>query len=210
MPSFIPTAGGRPRDPALGDRILRAVQDVLIERGFERLTLEEVALRARSSKASIHRRWPTKEGLMLAAVVGLYRPPPVPDTGDLRQDLVSCARAFLPPDDRAPLVLARLIAASIGNDELQRAAFEAVARPYQQMFERVLERAVDRGTARPDADVPMLARVFPALAFQQVAALGEVIDESLIERIVDGVLLPSLGRGDLRPAISHESTPRSL
>lgn len=73
------------------------------------------------------------------------------------------------------------------------ASQQALGAPYGGLFERVLSRAVDRGTVRADVDVPTLAQVFPAIAYLQVAAQGRLVDEHDVARVVDGVLLRALG-----------------
>ena len=56
----------------------------------------------------------------------------------------------------------------------------------------MLSRAVARGLTRPDADVTSLAEVFPAIAYQRVAAQGLRLVDGDVVRIIDGVLLPAL------------------
>ena len=65
--------------------------------------------------------------------------------------------------------------------------------PYSGLFESVLARAVERGSVPASADVATLAEVFPAIAYQRVAARGLLLTESDVVRVVDGVLLPALG-----------------
>lgn len=72
-----------------------ATQELLIEEGFARLTMDAVARRCGGSEATIYRRWPSKTALVAAAAAA-YIAPEVPDTEDLREDL-------LPPGSRDPL-----------------------------------------------------------------------------------------------------------
>ena len=65
-----------------------------------------------------------------------------------------------------------------------------VARP--PGFERVLSRAVERGEIPHDVDVETLAEIFPAVAYQRVAARGLLVVERDVVRVVDNVLLPAL------------------
>lgn len=57
----------------------------------------------------------------------------------------------------------------------------------------MLSRAVDRGSVPEGADVETLAEVFPAIAYQRVAARGLLLIEEDVVRVIDGVLLPALG-----------------
>lgn len=185
---------GRPLDATLDRQLLRATQDLLIEEGFERLTMDAVAKRCGASKATIYRRWPGKTALVVAAAAALFRAPEVPDTGDLREDLLACGRAYLQREGRAAQVLASVLSASRYDPALRDASRQALGAPYEGLFERVLSRAVDRGVVRRDLDVQTLAQVFPAIAYQQVAAQGRLVGEDDVLRVVDGVLLPALGK----------------
>ena len=79
---------GRPRDPQADEAITSAIVDVLAEQGFSGFTVEEVAARAGVGKATIYRRWSTKEELVLAAAERVMVHVEPPDTGSLRDDLV--------------------------------------------------------------------------------------------------------------------------
>jgi AcrR family transcriptional regulator len=81
----------RRRGPELESALLAATWDELIETGYARLTMESIAVRARTSEAVLYRRWPNKDQLVLAAIER-YRnthPVPDPDTGTLRGDLIA-------------------------------------------------------------------------------------------------------------------------
>lgn len=79
---------GRPRDPAADEAIVTATVDVLTEQGFGGFTVEAVATRAGVGKATIYRRWDTKEELVIAAAERVMVHVEPPDTGSLRDDLV--------------------------------------------------------------------------------------------------------------------------
>jgi len=68
--------------------------------------------------------------------------------------------------------------------------------PYRGLFGGVLARAVERGLVRADLDLETIAQVFPALAYQKVAARGLLVSEDDVLRVVDGVLLPALHSPD--------------
>ena len=187
-------APGRPMSIAIDEQLLRATQDLLIEEGFERLTMDAVAKRCGASKATIYRRWPGKTALVVAAAAALFHAPELPDTGDLREDLLACGRAYVQSEGRNAEVLASVISASRHDPALREAAQQALGAPYGGLFERVLSRAVERRLVRNDLDLETVAQVFPALAYQKVAARGLLVGEDDVLRVVDGVLLPALGR----------------
>ncbi|WP_327086390.1 TetR/AcrR family transcriptional regulator [Nonomuraea sp. NBC_01738] len=83
----------RRRGDALNAAIFQAVLAELAEVGYARLTMEGVAERARTGKASLYRRWPTRIELVMAAVYhALPDPAATPDTGSLRDDLLEVLR----------------------------------------------------------------------------------------------------------------------
>lgn len=129
---------------------------------------------------------------MVAAAAALFRAPEVPDIGDLREDLLACGRAYLEQEGRRAQVLASVISASRHDPGLRDASNDALGSPYGGLFESVLGRAVERGLVPPDLDVQTLAQVFPAVAYQQVAAQGRLVTEADVLRVVDAVLLPAL------------------
>jgi AcrR family transcriptional regulator len=186
-------APGRPFDADLQTHLLRATQDLLIEEGFEHLTVDEVTKRCGASKATIYRRWPSKVALVVAAVAALFPVPEVPDTGDLREDLLACGRTYMSDDGRGQAALASLLTAARYNSDLRAAARDTIGSPFDRLFEQVLTRAVSRGLIAPDIDIDTIGEVFPGIAFHYGAALGRPVDEQLVLRVIDGVVLPALG-----------------
>ena len=87
--------GGRPRDPAIDAAVLDATLAVLDEVGYGRLTLEEVARRAGTTKPAIYRRWPTRQRLVLAALESASACARAPDTGCTLCDLDECLKLFV-------------------------------------------------------------------------------------------------------------------
>src|SRR6187551_7596 len=85
----------RRRGPALEDAILDAGWDQLTSAGYAGFTFEALAERAKTGKAVLYRRWPDKEALLLAVLAhrGFGAPVEVPDTGSLREDVITVLRA---------------------------------------------------------------------------------------------------------------------
>lgn len=111
---------------------------------------------------------------------------------------MACGRAYVHREGRTAQVLAAVLTASQHDAALRDASRDAVGAPYSGLFEGVLSRAVSRGSVPESADVETLAEVFPAIAYQRVAARGLLLVEEDVVRVVDGVLLPALGAA--RPA----------
>jgi len=187
-----PRGPGRPVNAAIDDQLLRATQDLLIEVGFERLTMDAVAQRCGASKATIYRRWPSKVELAVAAAAQLLTTTEVPDSGDLREDLISCGRAYLQPDGRSAELSASLLVSSRHDAELRQAAHEVLGDPHIALFRSVIVSAVERGAVSADVDVEAIVEVFPSIACQRAVTRGEALHEADVVRVVDAVLLPSL------------------
>lgn len=146
---------GRPRDPETDERITTAAAELLLQRGFDRTTVDDVAARAGVGKATVYRRWPSKEDLAVAAMETLYNVEmPEPDTGDIRRDLTESYRsvlAFVNTRDGAAF-LRTSIAESVRDDRIAALHRESTER--REDASRVtLERAIKRGQVRADIDI---------------------------------------------------------
>src|SRR5215217_4491127 len=83
-----PRRKGRPRDASADERILAAAAQLILTRGFDNMTVDEVAATAKAGKATVYRRWAGKEDLAFAALEQLYGQEfPIPDTGSVAGDL---------------------------------------------------------------------------------------------------------------------------
>lgn len=86
---------GRPRDPEVDRRILRAAAEVFGEDGWGRFSVDAVARRAGVGKASIYLRWPNKKELLAGALEARVTVVADIDTGSVRDDLVRLAEQIL-------------------------------------------------------------------------------------------------------------------
>ena len=146
---------GRPRDPETDERITTAAAELLLQRGFDRTTVDDVAARAGVGKATVYRRWPSKEDLAVAAMETLYNVEmPEPDTGDIRRDLTESYRsvlAFVNTRDGAAF-LRTSIAESVRDDRIAALHCESTERR-EDVSRVTLERAIKRGQVRADIDI---------------------------------------------------------
>ncbi|MFB4317730.1 TetR/AcrR family transcriptional regulator [Actinomadura sp. 21ATH] len=183
------------RGTAREEAILHATLELLAEVGYDRMTMDAVAARAKASKATIYRRWPDKAGLVVAAVrrhAGTAARAPA-DTGSLRGDVLAVLevmRASLTGQDAA--LLLGLIAAMRRDAELARTVRGQVLDDKQEVFGQVLERAVERGELAPGAGHGMFAEIVSALLFSRLFITGEPLDGAFLTHLADDVLLPLL------------------
>lgn len=146
---------GRPRDPSTDDRIVAAAAELLLERGFDKTTVDEVATRAGVGKATVYRRWPSKDDLAVSAMERLFNAEfPEPDTGSIQTDLAASYRALLffvhSPEGAAFLRMS--IAESVRDDRVAALYRESTLKR-QLVHRATFERAIARGEVRSDVDL---------------------------------------------------------
>jgi AcrR family transcriptional regulator len=146
---------GRPRDPRTDERIIEAAAALLRRRGFERMTVDDVAAEAGVGKATVYRRWPSKDDLAVAAMERLYSVEiAAPDTGSLRGDLTESYRSVIAfvSSAEGEAYLKMSIAESV-RDERIAALYRRATERAETQARRMFERAVARGEIREDVDL---------------------------------------------------------
>jgi AcrR family transcriptional regulator len=180
------------RDAAICDATLA----LLLEVGYDRMSMDAVAARARASKATIYRRWPGKQELVLDAVrargVGLTV---AEDTGSLRGDLVATYRSAVHGSaaDDADLI-AGVLRAMRSAPELADCVRSQVIESKCDVSRVIVARAVARGELPAETDPLILHEVASALWFHRVLVVGGPVDDAFITHVVDDVLMPLLDR----------------
>ena len=191
-------ASSRPRVEGNREQeILDATLAVLVDVGYDRLTMDAVATRAKASKATLYRRWEGKAALVIDAILSQKTPLEVPtDTGSLRGDLlgVFCAAGGL--TDQHQTALLGSVVTAIGRDAEFAAAFrERFIAPKVAVARAIYERARERGELRDDIDLELLSAALPGIVLHRMFLLGEPATPDLIARVVDQVILPAATRG---------------
>jgi AcrR family transcriptional regulator len=151
---------GRPRSPEAHAAILRAALELALEGGFRGLSMEAIAARAGVGKATIYRRWKSKEALFVEAVQQLARTPEIPDTGTVRGDLEAVVAATLGRMAREAFrIIPRLLADAADDPRLLAAMQEALLSPWRAALGEILRRGVARGELRADLDVELVTEI---------------------------------------------------
>jgi len=192
------TIGGtRPR--VAGDRedeILEATLALLLDVGYDRLTMDAVARKARASKATLYRRWADKPSLVVDAMVRAKHAPHIEreDTGTLRGDLVQtfCGAHSAGRND-ATGMLGSVITALASDPEFARRFREAFIAPKVQVSRDIYQRAIDRGEISPDVDIDVIAPALAGILLHRSFVMGIVPDDDTVERVIDHVILPAVG-----------------
>lgn len=179
--------------------ILDATLDVLAERGFDGLTTDLVAARAKAGKSTLYRRWPSKTELVLEAMsrldTGEVDVTALPDTGSLREDLLAFVRPQTPEQDARRIgILGDLAALSRREPMIAQRAVEAAVDPWIELLRHLISRAMDRREF-PQADAELLASVVPSIVTYRQALRAQPISNEEFVALIDGVLLPALRGG---------------
>jgi AcrR family transcriptional regulator len=190
----------RARNPARFDRsldgaILGAVLEGLAERGYDQMSMDDVATRARVGKAAIYRRWPSKAAVVADAIahwrrgLGSVQPP---NTGSLRGDLDALAAAApeLNEDEVSMMKVVIGVATAATRDPVLAAALdELVLSQPRRMISVVLENAVARGEIPAGRDIALIADA--ALGLNVLRAItGRPIDRVFVRRVLEDLILP--------------------
>jgi AcrR family transcriptional regulator len=182
---------GRSRDPEVDEAILAAAMDLLAEIGYARLTMDQVAARARVGKASVYLRWPNKVALVAeaiqqrAAVV-----PDVPDTGSLREDMRAFLRALLHSKSVAQRAVAAVTGEIASNPELAKAWRQGVEGTLLACMREIVDRAIERGELPASSDAELLALLPVTLLQSWRQTHGQAPDDAVVDRIVAQYFTP--------------------
>ncbi|MEV6597812.1 TetR/AcrR family transcriptional regulator C-terminal ligand-binding domain-containing protein [Actinoplanes sp. NPDC051346] len=190
-------APGRPRDARAAEAILDAVTALLAEgQSADAISIEAVATRAAVGKATIYRRWPNKEALLIDAVGRMKGPLPVLAGTSVRDDLIMLvASGRNPRMEQYGRVTACLIPEMVKSPEMH-AVFQAVIEPRRNVMREVLRRGITSGELRSDLDVELtlLMLVGPTIAQNMLHWNPAVPIEGYAEALVDAVLRGAAGR----------------
>lgn len=184
----------RRRGRTLDQAIFEATLAELSESGYPGLTMERIAERARASKASLYRRWPSRVELVMDAVYdSLPDPAKTPDCGSLRQDLLASlrhtAQILVGPRGEA----LRGVLSDVVRDPGRTAEVRSRSqRGTLRTVEEIVRRAVERGEVDERNITPRRLEAGHALLRQHFLIYGAPLPEELLVEIVDEVMLPLL------------------
>jgi AcrR family transcriptional regulator len=169
----------------------------LAEVGYAALTIEAVATRAKTGKASIYRRWDTKQNLVLDAFIARFGAPDdllsslLVDTDATTRDLLlTWAAGIVRISDEAGELIRAVVGEATRDPDLAVAVEQQVRRPKHAVLVDLLRRGVDRGEVHPDALSDLYADILPALlTYRMVLNNQPVTDHEAVE-IIDRVVMP--------------------
>ena len=181
---------GRPRSEDAGRAIMDAALSLFAESGPEGLCIEKVAARAGVGKATIYRRWPGKEDLLLDALAALRVPLPQPKGKSVRSDLVALLEALCreSADPRRARQFALLHGEGANYPRLIARYNETVVEPRREVIRSVLRRGVGTGELREGIDIEAAMFMLSGAVLIRSRFGLQPIEEGYARRVVDELL----------------------
>jgi len=191
---------GRPRSARADEAIIEAVLELLAEgHTVDALSIEAVATRAGVGKATIYRRWRTKQDLVVDTIAELNREEAeAPDTGSLEEDLRLMLRRLVSVIN-GPVGAATLsLLSTVPHQPALAEAFRSgPLEVWRSAFNEVWSRAEQRGELRPGVSGSLSAEATSALLVQRWLLTGDSVDDAYADQVLDTVILPLLrSKGD--------------
>jgi AcrR family transcriptional regulator len=182
------TTRGRPRDETVDARIFEAVLHLIEEVGVRSVTIDAIAREAGVSKATIYRRWASKDDVIVDAIASLVTPVLLPETGDIREVLIAAMKRLqaLLSSTAAGAVFPWLIGEIASGSEVGRRYAEAAVRPPRRLIATLIAQAIESGRLRQDLDVQLaLDMVTGPVLLRRLLGDGEPVGEEFIDLILD-------------------------
>ncbi len=192
-PDHTPTPCPGARWTAREAELLAITLQLLQEHGYDRLTVEAVAVQAKASKATVYRRWPSKADLVLAAFIEGTRCTAIaPRTGSLRGDLMDLGRSVCKQACEHASSMRAVLNEMTHSPALGEAMHDEFIAQRKQVIYEVLNDAVARGEIDASAINDEIFDLLPGyLVFRSVVS-GRPPTEETVRTLVDDVLMPTL------------------
>jgi len=202
-------AVGRPREVRADQAIRTAALELMAEQGVQALRMGDVATRAGVGKATIYRRYRSKDELVTDAVGGLVSEIAVPDTGSTRGDLLALMNEAveLYSNSLAAGLMPTVVDEMSRNPEFAEIARDRFLTGRRAALREVFERGVGRGDLRRDLDVELALDVLGGPLFYRLMITGGPIDARLATNVVELILR---GFAPAPPSATKTSRTRSI
>lgn len=191
---------GRHPSPDTEEAILEATREILAKEGVQGLTIEGVAARSGVAKTTIYRRWRSKHELALAVLIAMVEQQVQSshDLGDTRAELIAFVNRAIKILNSTLMgrVMQGLVSDFAADPELAKAFRQRVVTRRVEELTRILERAIDRGSIRRDADIEIANELLFGPVYYRLFLSGKPLNKNFAERAVDAFLAYArTGRG---------------
>jgi AcrR family transcriptional regulator len=187
----VPRRPGRPRSEQADEAIMAAALELFAESGPAGLCIEEVAARAGVGKATIYRRWPGKEDMLIAGLPRLTAVLPVPQGRSVRADLITLLEAACKEagDPRRTRLMALLQGEGLQYPRLKARYLETVVLPRREAFLAVLRRGVATGELRENTDTDAAMYLLNGAVVAIMSGMhADLADARYARRVVEELL----------------------
>lgn len=177
---------GRPRSEATRLAILNATADLMLESGFSGTTIEAIAARARVSKVTIYKWWPSRGAVAIDAYFHRFRETSIyPDTGDVARDITTQILSVIETfRGRAGYVMAELLGHAQSDPALAEMLRVRWLQPRREAATAVLQRGIDRGEIRKDVSLPVLMDELYGPVYYRLIARHEPLSDEFAHELV--------------------------
>ncbi|MGA8545103.1 MAG: TetR/AcrR family transcriptional regulator [Mycobacterium sp.] len=175
--------------------LLAVTLQLLQEHGYDRLTVDAVAAKARASKATVYRRWPSKAELVLAAFMeGIRQVAVPPDTGALRDDLLRLGEVICEQGRQHAGTIRAVLVEVARNPALNEVMQQQFVEERKALMLHILKQAADRGEIDQAAISDELWDLLPHYLIFRSIFPGRPPTRQTVQALVDDVMIPSLTR----------------
>jgi AcrR family transcriptional regulator len=170
--------------------IIEAALSLFAEAGPDGLYFEKVAARAGVGKATIYRRWPGREDLLLDALDQLRFPLPQPRGKSVRGDLTALLEAMCrePADPRLARQLALLQGEGDRYPRVVARHVQTVIEPRRELVRSVLRRGVGTGELREDTDIEAAMFMLVGAVLARTRSGQAAAEDGYPRRVVEELL----------------------
>ncbi|WP_172797997.1 TetR/AcrR family transcriptional regulator [Bdellovibrio bacteriovorus] len=189
---------GRKRDDSLDAVIMDAALSALAEVGYDRMTMDLVAEKAKTGKATMYRRWSSKTELVRDALVSMNSQSvnltSLPDTGSLREDLLTVVKPkSAQQSERKLKVLSGLGSFFAEYRKISEDISAQIFGGWEKANAQLFKRAQERGEISKTANINEACRVISAMTAYMTTLQLRHFNKEAYEELLDGIVLPALG-----------------
>ena len=203
----VPRPIGRPRSGTADRAILDAAMALLSEVGLAGLTMSAVVTRSRVARATVYRRYPTREALIAAALAQVKGRDPFPLSGDIETDIATGAAWAAAVLGETPFqrFLPLFVAESLRGPAAARNLVERVTPNHGGVAREYAEGAAAAGL-RTDIDPALVPDIIQGAMLMRLLTSGVPPDREAVAQLVD-IVLRGLRQPGARPEPAAGATP---